>query len=139
MTIADRTITSYSNSLIHLETPELPIVIEGRQFHTSFNKKARHKLYGKLQPLSIPEKRWQSVSMDFIVKLPISKKLGSMKEYDNMFIIVDWLTKYSYFIPYREDIDAKEFAYLFYRIMTSQYKIPAEIISDRDKLFKSKF
>ena len=37
MIVADRIITSYGGGLIHLETPELPIVVEGRQFYTSFN------------------------------------------------------------------------------------------------------
>ena len=35
--MADGIITSFGNSLIHLKTPELPIVIEGRQFHINFN------------------------------------------------------------------------------------------------------
>ena len=56
-----------------------------------------------------------------------------------MFIIVDRLLKYVYFILCREDITVEEFAYLFYRIITSRHKILVEIISDKDKLFKSKF
>ena len=35
--MANGIITSYGNSLIYLETLELPIVVEGRQFYTSFN------------------------------------------------------------------------------------------------------
>ena len=35
--MADGMITSYSDSLLYLETPELTIKIEGRQFHISFN------------------------------------------------------------------------------------------------------
>ena len=42
-------------------------------------------------------------------------------------------------MPYREVINTEEFVSLFYKIITSRYKIPAEIISDRDKLFISKF
>ena len=56
-----------------------------------------------------------------------------------MFIIVNQLSKYIYFILCREDITVEEFAYLFYQIITSRYKILAEIILDKDKLFKSKF
>ena len=33
------------------------------------NKSSRHAPYGKLQPLPIPERAWQSLSMDFIVDL----------------------------------------------------------------------
>jgi hypothetical protein len=36
------------------------------------NKARRHPPYGQLQSIRVPEKPWQSVSMDFIVKLPVS-------------------------------------------------------------------
>ena len=77
--------------------------------------------------------------MDFIIKLLISRELGSTNRYNSIFIAVDQLLKYIYFILCREDIIIEEFAYLFYQIITSRYKIPAEIILDRDKLFKNKF
>ena len=79
------------------------------------------------------------ISIDFIVKLPVSKELGLTNRYDSMFVIVDWLSKYTYFILCREDMTVEEFVYLFYRTVTSRYGIPAEIILDRDKLFKNKF
>ena len=49
-----------------------------------------------------------------IIKLPISKEPGSTNKYNNIFIVVDRLSKYTYFILYQEDITAEEFAYLFY-------------------------
>ena len=36
------------------------------------NKHDRHVPYGLLQPLQVPTRLWQSVAMDFIVKLPLS-------------------------------------------------------------------
>ena len=77
--------------------------------------------------------------IDFIIKLPILKEPGLIKEYNSIFVVIDRLMKYSYFILCWEDINVEEFAYLFYRIVTSQYGIPVEIILDRDKFFKSKF
>ena len=77
--------------------------------------------------------------MDFIIKLPVSKEPGSTNRYDSMFVVIDRLSKYIYFILCQEDMTAEEFAYLFYRTVTSRHRIPAEIILDRDKLFKSKF
>ena len=77
--------------------------------------------------------------MDFIVKLPISKELGLINKYNSIFVIINWLSKYVYFILCREDITVEEFAYLFYRTVTSRHRIPVEIILDKDKLFKSKF
>ena len=46
-------------------------------------KNPRHKPYGLLQPLSIPSRPWSAITMDFIVKLPISHG------YDSIFVICD--------------------------------------------------
>ena len=77
--------------------------------------------------------------MDFIIKLPILRIIGSNNEFDNIFITVDRKGKMAHFVPYREVINAKEFVSLFYKIIISRHGIPVEIISDRDKLFISKF
>jgi hypothetical protein len=53
--------------------------------------------------------------MDFIVKLPMFKELGTDQPYDSIFIVTDRLTKYKYFIPCREDMSAEDLAYLFNR------------------------
>ena len=77
--------------------------------------------------------------MDFIVKLPILRIIGSNNEFDSIFVIVDRKGKMVYFILYREVMNAEEFVSLFYRTVITRYGIPAEIILDRDKLFISKF
>jgi hypothetical protein len=52
---------------------------------------------------------------------------------------MDRLTKFGYIVPYKESSTAEDLAYIFLRIVASIYSIPIEIISDRDKLFTSKF
>jgi hypothetical protein len=42
-------------------------------------------------------------------------------------------------ILYKESSTAEDLVYIFLRIVASVYRIPTEIISDRDKLFTSKF
>jgi hypothetical protein len=74
--------------------------------------------------------------MDFIVKLPIFKKPGINQPYDSIFIATDRLTKYGYFILYRENMSAEDLAYLFNKYVISQYKILKKIISDKNKLFR---
>jgi hypothetical protein len=49
---------------------------------------------GLLQPLKIPEWKWEEIGMDFIVGLP-STQAG----YDSIWVIVDRLTKVAQFIP----------------------------------------
>jgi len=51
------------------------------------SKPQRHRPYGSLQQLPIPECPWNSVSMDFIEKLP------SSSGFDTILVIVDCLSK----------------------------------------------
>ena len=53
--------------------------------------------------------------MNFIVKLSKSKKPGIKKLYDFIYIVINRLTKYGYFIPCRKDMSAEDLAYLFNR------------------------
>jgi hypothetical protein len=59
--------------------------------------------------------------------------------YNSILVIVDRLTKYIYFLPYKEASIAEELAYIFIKTIIINYRVPDEFISDRDKLFKSKF
>jgi hypothetical protein len=102
-------------------------------------KPTRHKPYGHLKPLPVPKRPWESISWDFIVKLPKSKEPGTKNSYDSIFVIVDRLTKFAYFIAYNEATDAKDMAYHFLKHIVAQHGLPDEIISDRGSTFASKF
>ena len=97
------------------------------------SKTARHKPYGKLQPLPVPEKPWSSISMDFITDLPKSSK------FDAILVVVDRLTKMAHFIPCTKSISAKETADLVLNNVIRLHGIPEDIISDRGPQFASKF
>jgi hypothetical protein len=57
--------------------------------------KAEHQRpAGLLQPLKIPEWKWEEIRMDFIVGLP-----RTQARYDSIWVIVDRLTKVAHFIP----------------------------------------
>jgi hypothetical protein len=79
------------------------------------------------------------VALDFIVKLPLSLKLMTQRRFDTILIITNRLIKYKYFVPYKESLIAEDLAYVFIKHIVESYKIPKKIISDRDKLFISKF
>ena len=49
---------------------------------------------GLLQPLSVPEWKWEEVSMDFITGFPPTRK-GN----DSIWVIIDRLNKSAHFIP----------------------------------------
>ena len=60
-------------------------------------------------------------------------------EYDSILVIIDRLTKYIILVLYLESSIAKELAYAFLKEVVSRYRLLEEILSDRDKLFTSKF
>jgi hypothetical protein len=79
------------------------------------------------------------MALDFIIKLPPFTELIIGVVFDLILIIIDRLTKYGYFISYKESLLAEELVYIFNKYIIGNYEIPKEIISDKDKLFTSRF
>jgi hypothetical protein len=98
------------------------------------NKARNVKPGGLLQPLAVPNDRWQSVSMDYITGLPCTAQ-----GYDAVYVVVDRLSKMAHFVPCTKDITAEGTAELFVREVVRLHGYPLEIISDRDPKFASKF
>jgi hypothetical protein len=88
---------------------------------------------GLLQPLPIPEHKWESISMDFITGLP--KTQGK----DCIFVVVDRLTKFAHFFAIATDFSATQVAELFFREIFRLHGLPKTIVSDRDSRFMSTF
>jgi hypothetical protein len=57
---------------------------------------------GLLQPLSIPEWKWDAISMDFIVGLPLTAR-----KFDSIWVIMDRLSKSAHFIPVHSHYDVR--------------------------------
>ena len=53
------------------------------------NKSTRHKPYGKQQQIEAPQQAWQEITMDFIVKLPLSKNTITDIKYNSILVVVD--------------------------------------------------
>jgi hypothetical protein len=77
--------------------------------------------------------------LDFIIKL--SSFIESIIEvvFDSILVIINRLTKYGYFILYKESLLVEELAYTFNKYIIGNYGISKKIISDKDKLFISRF
>ena len=60
---------------------------------------------GKLQPLDIPQMKWECISMDFVTGLPTVQ--GG---YDSIMVIVDLLTKVSHLIPVKTTFKSSDIA-----------------------------
>ena len=103
------------------------------------NKPAREKPSGLLQPLPVPERPWDTITVDFIVKLPPSTQQGSTIPYDSILVIVDKLTKMAHFEACHESMNAQELAWIIFKVIFKYHGIPSTWISDRGSLFTSKF
>jgi len=97
-------------------------------------KSANHPPIGKLQPLPIPNRAWESIAMDFLGPLP-----ESTSGHDMILIIIDRLTKMAIFIPTYSTASSKDTAELFLREVFRYHGLPSSIVSDRDPRFTAKF
>ena len=61
--------------------------------------KAEHQVpLGLLQPIKILEWKWDGITMDFMVGLPMTGR-----KHDSVWVMVDRLTKSAHFLPVRTD------------------------------------
>ncbi|MCO5566311.1 hypothetical protein L7F22_019988 [Adiantum nelumboides] len=97
-------------------------------------KAERVKIPGKLQPLDVPQMKWECLSMDFVTSLP-----KTTRNYDYIFVIVDKLTKVAHLILVKQTATAADIAQVFVKEIVRLHGVPARIISDRDAKFTSKF
>ena len=86
---------------------------------------------GLLHPLKIPDRRFESINIDF-AQLPPSDG------YDSILVLVDRLTKIISLSPARINYTAADTAKQFYtKWYLRGYGLPKELVSDRDPRFIS--
>ena len=72
--------------------------------------------------------------MDYVVRLPLTGK-----KHDSVWVVVDRLTKSSYFLQVRIDYSLDKLVELYIEEIVRLHGIPVSIISDRDPRFTSRF
>jgi len=87
---------------------------------------------GLLQPLDVPEWKWDSVSMDFVVSLPLTQWKNNV-----IWVIVDRLTKIAHFIAMRNTWTLDQLARAYPEEIVRLHEVPSSIVSDRDTRFHS--
>ncbi|WVZ63654.1 hypothetical protein U9M48_013268 [Paspalum notatum var. saurae] len=97
--------------------------------------KAEHQRpVGLLQPLKVPEWKWEEITMDFIVGLP-----RTQKDYNSIRVVVDRLTKVAHFIPVNTTYSGGKLLELYISRIVCLHGVPKRIISDSASQFTSRF
>ncbi|KAJ9560610.1 LOW QUALITY PROTEIN: hypothetical protein OSB04_005770, partial [Centaurea solstitialis] len=84
--------------------------------------------------LSIPEWKWEHVTMDLVTGLP-----KTVRKHDAIWVVVDRLTKSGHFIAIREASSSEVLADIYVREIVARHGVPVTMISDRDVRFTSRF
>jgi hypothetical protein len=89
---------------------------------------------GLLQMLSIPTWKWDDISMDFIVGLPMTAR-----KFDSIWVIVDRLSKSTHFIPVNTNFMVQRYAEIYIARVLCLHGVLKPIISDRGSQFVARF
>ena len=88
--------------------------------------KAEHQVsFGLLNPISIPQWKWDNITMDFV-----SDFLLTQKKHDSIWVIIDRLTKSSHILPVWLDYSMDLLAELYVSEIVWLHGIPLSIMSD---------
>jgi len=98
------------------------------------SKNSTQPVPGLLNSLEIPNRPWESISLDFITHLPLTKNKN-----DTLITVVDRFSKQLVLIPTTIKITAEETAKKIFDNVVRYHGLPTSIVSDRDPRFTSKF
>ena len=79
----------------------------------------------KLRLNKVPERLWQHILVDFIMKLPVSK------DYNSILVVYNRFSKISHFVVMTEKIMVEGLVKLFRDNIWKLHGLPESIISDR--------
>jgi len=96
-------------------------------------KPIRQAPVGELHSLRILDSRWDTLSVDFVVELPLSSR------HDAVMTVVDSVLKWAHFIPTHMTVTAEGAARLFLHQVWKLHGLPKCVVSDRGPQFVARF
>ncbi len=85
------------------------------------------------------ERTWNSITIDFIVKLFKSKDFINNINYNSILVIIKYLIKYNKFILINESYLIEDFANIIIRKIINNYKLLNEFITNKSIIFILRF
>jgi hypothetical protein len=89
---------------------------------------------GLLQLLSVPDWKWDDISIDFIVGLPLTAR-----KFNSIWVIIDRLTKSAHFILVNTNYNVQKYAEIYVAHVLCLHGVLKTIISDRGSQFVDHF
>ena len=96
-------------------------------------KTSNQKPVGKLHPLPIPARPWDSIGMDFIGPFP---EVNGM---NYLWVVICRLTSMVHLMLVHTSVTAKELSWKYLREIVRLHGLQSSIVSDRDSKFTSKW
>jgi hypothetical protein len=82
----------------------------------------------------VPEWKWETISLDFIIGLPKTQKHN-----DYVMVVIDKISNFAHFIPVKSTLKAINIIEIFMKEISKLHGIPKMMISDRDVKFTYAF
>jgi len=96
-------------------------------------KPIRQALVGELHSLQVLDLRWDMLSVDFVMELPLSSG------HDAVMTVVDSVSKRAHFIPTHTTVTAEGTAWLFLHQVWKLHGLLKYVVSDRGPQFVTRF
>lgn len=85
-------------------------------------------------PLPVSSQPWESISMNFVGGLPMSRK-----GHDYLYVVVDIFSKMCIFVPCKKKVTVEWNAHMLFQYLWVHFGLPTSIISNREYRFLGVF